>query len=190
MSGRTTSRANQTLLIAIVGVAAMVGIGFLYWASTPDYQTLVANSSPSNAGKITAMLDQKKINYRIVNEGTIQVPASEAPKLRMSLATEGLLEANTGGEAFLAQTGPMTTADVEQENIRRAHEAELEKSIRTLDPVSNARVHLAAGSQDAFVDPEKKEASASIIVHLQPGHELIRTTSTRSSAWCSALTPT
>ncbi len=171
---QNTSKANQTLLVAIVGVAALVGIGFLYWASSPDYQTLVSNASPANAGRITALLDQKKINYRIVNEGTIQVPAAEAARLRMSLATEGLLEANTGGEQILAQTGPMTTADIEQENIRRAHEAELEKSIRTLDPVSNARVHLAAGSQDAFVDPEKKEASASIIVHLKPGHELAK----------------
>lgn len=167
-----TSRANQTLLIAIVGIAALVGIGFVYWASTPDYQTLVSNASAASAGKITAMLDQQKVNYKIVNEGTIQVPAAEAAKLRMKLAQDGLLESGSGGDAILDSTNIMMTDAVEKEKIRRAHEGEMEKSIRTLEPVSEARVHLATGSQDAFVDPDKKEASASIIVHLKPGHEL------------------
>lgn len=169
---QNTSRANQTLLIAIAGIASLVGVGFLYWASTPDYQSLVTNASPANAGKITAMLDQRKVNYRIVNEGTIQVPASEAPKLRMAMANEGLLETGSLGYGVLEKSGFGTTQAIEQENIRRAHEGEMEKSIQSLDPVSTARVHLADGSQEPFVDPEKKEASASIIVHLKPGHEL------------------
>ena len=42
---QNTSRANQTLLIAIAGIASLVGVGFLYWASSPDYQSLVTTAA-------------------------------------------------------------------------------------------------------------------------------------------------
>src|SRR5205085_1263823 len=90
-----TSRTNQAMLIAAVVAALIVGIGFAYWAGTPDYVTLVSNPSPQDAAGIIAQLQQKKILYRISPDGsTIEVPASQRAELRMSLASAGLL--NTG----------------------------------------------------------------------------------------------
>lgn len=167
-----TSRTNQVLLIAFVASAIVVGIGFAYWAGTPEYVTLVSNPSANDSAGIINLLKEKKVVYRITESGNIEVPAERRAELRMALASAGLLNSGSLGYALLDRQGIAVTSAIEQENIRRAIEGELQNSIQSLQPVASAHVQIARGDDDPFVPQDKAQPSASIVVHLKPGQDL------------------
>jgi flagellar M-ring protein FliF len=171
---QNTSKPNQMMLVGAVVASLVAGIVFVYWAGTPDYAPLVANASPSDASTIVNQLKDKKVPYRIDPNGTIEVPSNQRDELRMTLAGQGLLNTGSLGYGVLAQGQMGETQAMEQVRIRRAHEGELEKAIQSLDPVQSATVHFADADPNPFVQEEQQKASASILVHVKPGHELTK----------------
>jgi len=167
-----TSRTNQILAAASVLAALVVGIGFVYWASTPDYVPLVTNTSPADSAAIVSHLKEKRVLFRLSADGnTIEVPASQRAELRMTLAGAGLLNSGSLGYELLSKAPFGQTQAMEQQTIKRAMEGEMENSIKSLQPVGSASVKFTAGEDSPFVS-EKKEPSASVLVHLKPGQEL------------------
>jgi flagellar M-ring protein FliF len=167
-----TSRTHQILLIAFTISAMVVGIGFVYWAGTPEYVTLVSNPSANDSAGIINLLKERKVLYRITDDGNIEVPAEHRAELRMALASAGLLNSGSLGYALLDRQGIAITSAIEQENIRRAIEGELQNSIQSLQPVASAHVQIAPAHEDPFVSQEKAQPSASVVVHLKPGQDL------------------
>ncbi len=169
------SRGNQILLAALATGTLIAAIGFIYWASSPDYVSLVSNPSPQDSAAIIAQLKDRKVLYRISPDGTtIEVPASQRAELRMSLAAAGLLNSGSLGYAALDKAPFGQTQAMEQQTIKRALEGEMENSIQSLEPVASARVKFAPGDDSMFVSPDRREPSASVLVHLKPGQELTR----------------
>lgn len=169
------SRGNQIMLAALAAGTLIAGIGFIYWASTPDYVALVSNPSPQDSAAIIAQLKDRKVLYRISPDGTtIEVPSSQRAELRMSLAAAGLLNSGSLGYAALDKAPFGQTQAMEQQTIKRALEGEMENSIQSLEPVASARVKFAPGDDSMFVSPDRREPSASVLVHLKPGQELTK----------------
>lgn len=168
-----TSRSNQVLLIALVVSVMIAGIGFAYWASTPDYVTLVSNTSQSDMAGIVQLMKEKKVLYRINPEtNAIEVPASQRAELQMQLSKAGLLNSGSLGYGLLDKAPFGQTSAMEQETIRRAKEGNTAQSIQSLEQVASATVTFAAGDDSPFLDAEKRGPSASVLVHLKPGQQL------------------
>jgi len=170
---QNTSRTNQIMVATLLAAMILVGIGFVFYADSPDYTTLVSNPAPSDSAKILDLLKQQKVPFRISNDGaTIEVPKADEPELKMTLAGQGLLNSGAPGYSLLENAPFGETQAMEQSRIREALEGEMENAIQSLDPVSSASVKYAPGDDSPLVNIDQKAPSASVIVHLKPGSQL------------------
>jgi flagellar M-ring protein FliF len=154
------------LLVALVISAAL-------WLQRPAYQALYNGLSDKESGQIAEFLQAQKIPFRI-NEasGALEVPADQVHAVRLKLATQGLPQGAGVGLEILAQPQSLGVSQfMESARYQHALEVELARSIASLQPVQEARVHLALPKASAFVRDQKKP-SASVIVQLHPGRSL------------------
>ncbi|WP_230350863.1 flagellar basal-body MS-ring/collar protein FliF [Lelliottia sp. WAP21] len=166
-------RANPKIPLIVAGAAAIaILVAMVLWAKSPDYRTLFSNLSDQDGGAIVTQLTQMNIPYRFAdNGGALEVPADKVHELRLRLAQQGLPKGGAVGFELLDQEKFGISQFSEQVNYQRALEGELARTIETLGPVKNARVHLAMPKPSLFVR-EQKAPSASVTVTLEPGRAL------------------
>jgi len=166
-------RANPKIPLIVAGAAAIaILVAMVLWAKSPDYRTLFSNLSDQDGGAIVTQLTQMNIPYRFAdNGGALEVPADKVHELRLRLAQQGLPKGGAVGFELLDQEKFGISQFSEQVNYQRALEGELARTIETLGPVKNARVHLAMPKPTLFVR-EQKAPSASVTVTLEPGRAL------------------
>ena len=169
--------ANAARFGVMAGVAAALTAFFLYVVgviSSPPETILYASLDPKNAAQVTAKLDAMNVKYDTKGDGTILVPADQATKLRMELASENLPAAGIGYEIFDKSDAFGTTAFVQNINRLRALEGELARSIDTIDGIESARVHLVIPERQIFSHDEQTP-SASVVLKTGGtlGHEQV-----------------
>lgn len=169
----TRLRANPKIPLIVAGAAAIaIIVALTLWAKQPDYKVLYSNLADQDGGAIVTQLTQMNIPYRYANNGSaIEVPADKVYDLRLRLAQQGLPKGGAVGFELLDQEKFGISQFSEQVNYQRALEGELARTIETLGPVKNARVHLAMPKPSLFVR-EQKSPSASVTLNLQPGRAL------------------
>jgi flagellar M-ring protein FliF len=174
-----TLRNLGPVRLAAMGVVALGLIGFFIYLMTrlsqPDMALLYSELDARDAGGITQKLDQLKIPYQVNAEGTrIQVPADQVGKLRMAMAQAGLPSGGSiGYEIFDKGEGFGTTNFIQNINHLRALEGELARTVSTLTPVQNARVHLVLPKREMF-SRTQPTPTASVFLKLRPGAQLSR----------------
>jgi flagellar M-ring protein FliF len=172
-----TLRGLGTARLAGIGAAVLVTIGaIIFFAgqwSSPNMALLYSDLSPSDGGAIVQQLDQQKIPYKASPDGTrIEVPADQVGRLRMMLAQQGMPSGGSvGNEIFNQPEGLGTTAFMQNVQQLRAKEGELVRSIQTLQPVMNARVHLVLPKRELFAR-QAQTPTAGVVLKLRPGTQL------------------
>ncbi|TQI81071.1 flagellar M-ring protein FliF [Serratia fonticola] len=166
-------RANPKIPLLIAASAAIaIVVALLLWVKTPDYRVLYSNINDRDGGAIVAQLTQMNIPYRFAENGSaLMVPAEKVHETRLRLAQQGLPKGGAVGFELLDQEKFGISQFSEQINYQRALEGELSRTIESLGPVQNARVHLALPKPSLFVR-EQKAPSASVTLTLQPGRAL------------------
>jgi flagellar M-ring protein FliF len=126
---------------------------------------LFTDLSYEDSAAIVKELERQGISYELRNDGNIvMVPKDRVARLRMSLAGEGLPKGGgVGYEIFDKSDALGTTSFVQNINNLRALEGELARTIRGLDSVVAARVHLVLPERPLF-SRDKVEPSASIVL--------------------------
>ncbi|QEX23561.1 flagellar M-ring protein [Hypericibacter adhaerens] len=169
-----TLRKLGPVKLGALGGMALLLLGFFAFIamrlSSPDMALLYADLDPADSSHIVEKLDQMGIPYQLGADGTsIRVPADQALKLRMSMAQEGLPGGGSIGYEIFDQQQPLGTTSFEQQvNKLRAMEGELARTIKTIDLVKNARVHLVIPERQLFAK-EQPSPSASIILTMAGG---------------------
>lgn len=157
-------------------VLAAAAIGSLFvmslWIQTPDYQLLYANLSPQDAAAIVDHLKNQKTSYELSNQArTIRVPSNVVHEVRLQLAGEGLPEGNEVGLEIFDESDLGMTDFIQKLNFQRALQGELVRTIKSLEAVSQARVHLVIPKESPFIkDPPKGKAS--VMIKIKPGKVL------------------
>ncbi|MGQ8816832.1 flagellar basal-body MS-ring/collar protein FliF [Serratia sp. NA_13] len=166
-------RANPKIPLLIAGSAAIaIVVALLLWAKSPDYRVLYSNINDRDGGAIVTQLTQMNIPYRFAENGAaLLIPADKVHETRLRLAQLGLPKGGAVGFELLDQEKFGISQFSEQINYQRALEGELSRTIESLGPVQNARVHLALPKPSLFVR-EQKSPSASVTLTLQPGRAL------------------
>ncbi|NIF21778.1 MULTISPECIES: flagellar basal-body MS-ring/collar protein FliF [Pantoea] len=166
-------RANPRIPLIIAAAAAIAVIfALVLWAKAPDYRVLFSNLSNEDGGAIVTQLTQMNVPYHFEeNGGALMVPADKVYELRLRLAQQGLPKGGSVGFELLDKEKFGISQFSEQVNYQRALEGELARTISTLGPVKDARVHLAMPKPSLFVR-EQKAPSASVTLTLQPGRAL------------------
>ncbi len=165
-----TSKKAALAAVAVISVAIFTII--IIQARTASYQLLYANLSPKDAGSVVTWLKGERVDYQLKNNGkNIWIPAEQLYETRLDLASSGIPSGGgVGFEVFDKQSFALTDF-VQKVNYTRALQGELARTITSLDPVENTRVHLALPEKRLFKN-QQKAATASIIVNLGKGKDL------------------
>ncbi|GAA0814270.1 flagellar basal-body MS-ring/collar protein FliF [Spirilliplanes yamanashiensis] len=158
---------QKAVTIAAVLALAVGGYFFATWASTPAYAMLFNNLSGKDASAVVESLQASGTPYELENNGaTIMVPADKVNDLRIQLSGEGLPAEADSGYALLDEQGITTSDFMQHVGYQRALEGELSKTIKSIDGVEAATVHLVIPQKDVFSDDENKP-TASVLVASQ-----------------------
>jgi len=167
---------SRKLALAGVIVISAVLFGLLiFQGKSADFQLLYANLTEKDAAPVVSWLKAENIPYKLKNQGrNIWIPANILHETRLNLAANGLpTGGGVGFEVFDKQSFALTDY-VQKVNYTRALQGELARTIRALDPVQTARVHLALPEKRLFKN-QQKQATASVIVGLSQGKSLDKT---------------
>ena len=155
--------------IVSMAAVAMTLIAFFVFITTrlasPDLSLLYTDLDMADSTKVVQKLNDLGIRYRVSGDGgTILVPSDKVLEMRMAVAQEGLVGgASVGYEIFDRTDALGTTSFVQNINHVRALEGELARTIRAIEGIMSARVHLVLPQRELFSRDERKP-SASIAV--------------------------
>jgi flagellar M-ring protein FliF len=155
--------------MGVVTLALVAFFAFLIVRATaPQMVPLFTDLSVEDSSAIIKDLERQGIPYDIKSDGTIvQVPKEQVPRLRMKLAESGLPKGGgVGYEIFDKSDALGATSFVQNINHLRALEGELARTIRAIDRVQQARVHLVLPERPLF-SRDKAEPSASIVLKVR-----------------------
>ena len=149
---------------ALVGFFAFV----IMRVTTPQMTTLFTDLSGDDSSGIVKELERQAIPFELRNDGAvIMVPKDKVTRLRMKLAEGGLPKGGgVGYEIFDKSDALGTTSFVQNINHLRALEGELARTIRAIDRIQAARVHLVLPERPLF-SRETPEPSASIVLRVR-----------------------
>jgi len=168
----TLSPVNMA--VALGGVALVLGalLSISLWVQSPDYQLLYNNLSDQDAAAVVEQLNTQNIPHKLTNQGrNVAVPSNKVHEIRLSLASQGLPAGTEVGLELFEDTPLGMTEFVQKLNFQRALQGELARTIKSIEAVEQARVHLALPKQELFIK-EKQNGKASVMVKLHPGRTL------------------
>ena len=159
--GAARMAAMAAVTLALIGFFAFLMIRM----TTPQMVPLFTDLSMDDSASIIKDLDRQGITYELKNDASIiLVPREKVARLRMKLAENGLPKGGgVGYEIFDKSDALGATTFIQNINHLRALEGELARTIRSLDRVEAARVHLVLPDRPLF-SRDKIEASASIVL--------------------------
>jgi flagellar M-ring protein FliF len=158
--------------MAAMAAVTLTLIGFFSFLmirmTTPQMVPLFTDLSAEDTGSIVKDLERQGIAYQTKNDGaTVLVAKDNVARLRMKLAENGLPKGGGVGYEIFDKTDALgSTAFVQNINHLRALEGELARTIRSLDRVQAARVHLVLPDRPLF-SRDKIEPSASIVLKVR-----------------------
>jgi flagellar M-ring protein FliF len=166
------TKGQKALMVgAVVAVFAGVLV-FTRLAGESDYAALYTNLEPADAAAVTERLAADGTAYKLTDAGTtVQVPRSQLYETRMRLSADGLPSGGSAGWSILDGQGITASEFSQRVGYQRALEGELARTIRSIDAVDAATVHLALPRDTAFALNDR-EASASVLVRTRPGAHL------------------
>lgn len=144
------------LMLAVVAYMSM---------STPPPRTLYPEMADSDKEAAQQLLQKNGIGVALDKvTGSLTVPVSEFHEARMMLAAAGLPRDSAADSSSINEAMPLGTSQfMEQARYNAAIEEELSQSIRRINTIKDARVHLALPRQSAFVR-DRADPKASVIV--------------------------
>jgi flagellar M-ring protein FliF len=162
-------RALGPARLAAMGAVALGMLGMLALmmlrGGTEPMALLYGDLDLRDSAQVVDQLARRHIAYRIAGNGSqILVAADQIPDARLALAKEGLPAGGTVGyEIFDRGDGLAATEFQQKINETRALEGELVRTIRAINGVRGARVHLVLPRREPFAR-ERQEAQASVML--------------------------
>jgi flagellar M-ring protein FliF len=160
---------TRIIAMGAVTIGLMAFFAFLIARATqPQLTPLFTDLSVDDSSAIIKDLERQGIPYDIKSEGAIiLVPKEQVPRLRMKLAESGLPKGGgVGYEIFDKSDALGATSFVQNINHLRALEGEMARTIRAIERVQQARVHLVLPERPLF-SRDKAEPSASIVLKVR-----------------------
>ena len=159
------------------GVAAALFAVVMHIGAEPQ-ALLYSNLDLKEASSITQALDQAGIKYEAKGDGsTVMVARDKVASTRLMLSGKGLPTSGSVGYEIFDNAPALGQTDfVQTLNRQRALEGELARTIRSLQGVTSARVHLVMPRRQLFED-DAEAPSASVVIGVggrEPSSEEVR----------------
>jgi len=154
---------RATLVGSVLLVAGILWL-FVYLLGGGDYRTLYSGMSPADAQSLAQRLNGENISYQLSNEGTaVLVRSDQLDKARLETASQGPLASGRMGFELFDKPNWSGSDFSEKVNYQRALEAELERTIGTMNGVEAVRVHLVLPRESLFSDQERPAKAAVVL---------------------------
>ncbi len=161
-------------LASIAAIVIFLISFFVYLATklnTGNYAVLYTDLEMEDAKQIVQHLETANIKYRLTKNGTeILVPEEDVNKMRIDTADLAMASkgSNVGYEIFDNTDALGSTNFVQNVNLIRALEGELARTIRSVDHIKSARVHLVLPKREMF-SREEQMPTASVVIKTDGG---------------------
>jgi flagellar M-ring protein FliF len=168
-----TISLGQKIVIGLLVLGLLLG-GFFFtrWVTAPTLSPLFSNLASTDASAIVDELNAEGVPYELTDGGqTVMVAQDKVYDLRLSMSGKGLPAGSDTGYALLDQQGITTSEFQQQVSYQRALEGELASTLKALDGVRSAVVHIALPKDEVFATDEGKP-TASVLLDLAPGTTL------------------
>lgn len=165
--------ATQKAVAAAISLTVVLALtGLIFWASQERMDVLASNLAPTDANAMVESLKKQGIPYELSSDQrTLYAPEAKVGELRLKFAGEGILTGDKLGWEKL-ENAPLTADDFSRKVMhRRALEADLAKTIKSLQQVGDAVVHISPANDSPFLN-DKEEAKASVVLKLKGGRML------------------
>lgn len=172
---QTIKNMSPSKLASMAAIIIFLISFFVYVAvqmSGSDYAVLYTDLDLEDAKQIVAKLDSANVKYRLSQNGTeVQVPVEDVNKMRIETADLALSSkgSNVGYEVFDHTDALGSTNFVQNVNLLRALEGELARTIRSVDNIRSARVHLVMPKREIF-SREEQMPTASVVIKTKQGN--------------------
>jgi flagellar M-ring protein FliF len=162
--GAARIAAMVAVTVGLIGFFVVVGMR----VTAPTMAPLFTELSLEDSNRVVKELESQGIPYELRGDGsTVLIPKDQVTRARMRLAESGLPRGGSVGYEIFDKSDTLgTTSFVQNVNHLRALEGELARTIRSLDRVSAARVHLVIPERQLF-QRDRQEPSASIVLRVR-----------------------
>jgi flagellar M-ring protein FliF len=168
----TLSLKQKLTIVAAAIIVAWAGWGLTRLQHERSFRQLYTGLAPEDAAAVVQKLKESATEYRVADNGaTILVAEARVPELRLEMASAGVPKSGRIGFELFDKTNLGITDFTEHVNYHRAVEGELERSVRAINQVEDARVHVTFPRDSVFVE-SREAAKASVLVRLRPGTRL------------------
>jgi flagellar M-ring protein FliF len=170
---RTLGAARLAAMGAVAAALIFFFIFIVARVSAPAMAPLFTEMTLDDSARIVRELETQGIPYEIKNDGAmILIPKDKVARTRMRLAETGLPRGGSVGYEIFDRTDTLgTTSFVQNVNHVRALEGELSRTIRSIDRIAAARVHLVIPERQLFTR-DRQEPSASIVLQVRGSLEM------------------
>ena len=171
---QTLKNMSPGRLASIAAIVVFLISFFVYIAvqmNSQEYSILYTDLELEDAKQIVERLESENVKYRLSKNGTqIEVPVEDVNRMRVNTAELALSSkgSNVGYEVFDNTDALGSTNFVQNINLVRALEGELARTIRSVDNVKSARVHLVMPKREMF-SREEQTPTASVVVKTKSG---------------------
>ncbi len=165
-SGRLVSIA--AIIVFLISFFVYLGVQM----NSTEYGVLYTDLELEDAKQIVSRLETEGVKYKLVKNGTeIKVPVDDVNRMRVNTAELALASkgSNVGYEVFDNTDALGSTNFVQNINLIRALEGELARTIRSVDNIKSARVHLVMPKREMF-SREEQVPTASVVIKTANGN--------------------
>lgn len=157
---------------SVIGILALVVIISLL-ATKTNFTPLYNDLSMQEANQIKTELDAQGIPYEIEDGGTtINVPEEKKDSLLIELAGQGIPNSGNIDYSFFSENTSWGVTDNEFNMLKLdAMQTELANLIKGIDGIKDAQVMINIPEEPVFVSEQAESASASIVLHTDPGYK-------------------
>ncbi len=170
-----TTKQKAVIAASTVSVIGFIVFLILYTnaqnGTSDGYRVLFDNINASDSALVIEQLEKDNIPYKILNEGTIKVPKDFVYKQRIAIAALGIPKSSKVGFELFDKQDFGETDFAQKIKYLRALEGELARTIGSLTPIEDAKVHIALPKESVFVEKETKP-TASVVLNINPNLRL------------------
>jgi flagellar M-ring protein FliF len=160
---------KQIVIVGIVFSIAMI-VSIIWWIASPSWVDLYPTEMPQEEKQLAVeVLSNVGIDYKY-DEGTkkILIESGNVGRARKLLAENGVPKKTGIGLEIFANSDYGLSEFVQNINYQRGMEEELARTIRAMNGIKDARVHLTIKKPSLF-DEKRQEPKASVILTLKEG---------------------
>lgn len=162
-------RSLGPLRLGMMAMVAAISLGLLGYLAMRDdagpMALLYADLDMREAGQVVDQLDKAHIPHRTEAGGSrLLVPGDQVDRARLLLAKDGLPSGGSIGYEIFDRSDGLTANSFQQGIAQtRAMEGELARTIKAIQGVRAARVHLVLPHREPFAR-DRQEAQASVVL--------------------------